>query len=211
MGRVIWMIARIINYCCSLSFSHSFSSFSCVHVGSEIPYTSIPSFLFCSPITTYFAWQSSSLYCPLNHTHISLLCLKLYEAFCHSNSVIYIYINQFLNFYLELLLLLLNRAFIDQSFGENCPNCRKEGGKMSQDFKIFSKLKKSGEKETSGLGNWWESCWVIAYCYTLLIPNLALKNLVFHILVQDLALWVCMSKWNSNLGYKVCNSRMVIG
>jgi hypothetical protein len=65
---------------------------------------------------------------------------------------IYIYINQFLNFYL-VFLLLLNRAFIDQSFGENCPNCRKEGGKMSQDFKNLSKLKKSGEKETSGLGN----------------------------------------------------------
>ncbi len=54
-GKLIWMIAHIINYCCSLSFSHSFSSFSCVLVGSEIPYTSIPSFLFCSPITTYFA------------------------------------------------------------------------------------------------------------------------------------------------------------
>jgi hypothetical protein len=54
---------------------------------------------------------------------------------------------------------------------------------------FLSKFKKSGKKETSELGNWWESCWVIAYCHTLLIPNLALKNLVFHILVQDLALW----------------------
>jgi hypothetical protein len=50
---------------------------------------------------------------------------------------------------------------------------------------FLSKILKSGEKETSELGNWWESWWVIAYCYTLLIPNLALKNLVFHILVQD--------------------------
>jgi hypothetical protein len=48
--------------------------------------------------------------------------LKLYEAFAKPV------------FFLKLALLLLNRAFIDQSFGENCPNCRKAGGKMSQDF-----------------------------------------------------------------------------
>ncbi len=106
-GKLIWMIAHIINYCCSLSFSHSFSSFSCVLVGSEIPYTSIPSFLFCSPITTYFAWQSSSLYCPLNHTDISLLCLKLYEAFATA-TVLYIHIYIYIPVFLNLELLLLN-------------------------------------------------------------------------------------------------------
>jgi hypothetical protein len=91
-GELIWMIAHIINYCCSLSFSHSFSSFSRVLVGSEIPYTSIPSFLFCSPITTYFAWQSSSLYVsPQSYRHFFTL-LEAIWGFCHSNSVIYIYI-----------------------------------------------------------------------------------------------------------------------
>jgi hypothetical protein len=96
---------------------------------------------------------------PQSYTHFFTL-LGAIRGFCHSNSVIYIYIYQFLNFYLEFLLL-LNRAFIDQSFGENCPKCRKEGGEMSQDFKnlgkmlnFLSKILKSGEKETSELGNW---------------------------------------------------------
>jgi hypothetical protein len=52
--------------------------------------------------------------------------------------------------------------------GENCPNCRKKGGKCLKILKIWEKMLnflpklKSGKKETSGLGNS-ESCWVIAY------------------------------------------------
>jgi hypothetical protein len=64
--------------------------------------------------------------------------LNLYEPFA-SATVLYI---QKPVFFFKLELLLLNRAFIDEPFGENCPNCRKERGGGGN----VSRFLKSGKK-----------------------------------------------------------------